>query len=1119
MVQSPGDFFYHVVVALCLSAGLAISLGQLNRRPQSRTASRYSLAVGGALLGWFVLIAGALFTVFAQQSANAILPPLERSVTVTAMLLIGWAFLTADAEDVTPVISMGTLVLLFTVVIGYIVTGLQWAQLAPLTSFTTSRLGLAWTATQGIVALLGLLLTVLYFRKILDAPLKITFYLLLLMGYGGTLWQMASGNIGGDYSGLSRLALFVAVPIVPLVIYRKIVYGYELALELTLAQSRQPVASPQPTFTAPALSEDSQSIASQPLSQAKFTPQGTPLERESVQLINALGLILEEAEPSDIPLRIVKAALKVLKADVGALLDVRSASYADILCAWDGALNRPIPAMMSLNLKNQATLQNAVERKQQRPLFVDRNREELEDLYNRLEVADIGSAYFQPLLQDDELVGVLVVGMPYTNRELREPERELLKGIGIISGNLLALSNAADEAAMRAEERGIQSVVAGVRLDDVEASDMANAHREMQKTLDGVKAQNDLLQTQVDALKEELKGERNRLTSLLGGTEQGLSISQRIVALNDEQEDLRDERDALAQKLEEAETALASATGTDKEALFRSTIDMLNREKHDLEAELVMLRRQLDELRGQSGGALPQVAQDMVETMTQERERLAGERDKLVGQLEDIEGQLDDMGLEVGPEGLAQMVRYLYEQRSTLQVRTDALRIERDALLSERRRFEKRMKMEEEREERLERLEAEVRHLATDREAITRQRDGLQREFKQLVEKLDKLKQQRTRLLATISEREGELEEVRGNLHDTRQHLQSVNTARGELASERDRLLGENRTLESERDQLMARIEGGRGQVEQITADARGEITDIIAEITEQRDQLERELAEVVQTLQMSEQKQSVLRNQLSQANERASSNGSHPEILTSIVQEMRTPMTSILDYVELLRGQSSGVLSESQYNFVQRIAASVMRLETMLNDMMNLTVLDTKNYPLDLTLTDVVATLEIAITRASQQFREKDLRVRLELNDNLPQIYVDQRGLSQVVGQLLTNAYLASASGGSVSIRADRQQIVIDDEQQDVIHVAIGDSGGGIAPDELSEVFAPRYRPGHNVVAGLGDTGIGLPVAKALIEAHGGRMWAETEPEVGTSFQFVLPMNMHAQAEPPYAT
>ena len=185
----------------------------------------------------------------------------------------------------------------------------------------------------------------------------------------------------------------------------------------------------------------------------------------------------------------------------------------------------------------------------------------------------------------------------------------------------------------------------------------------------------------------------------------------------------------------------------------------------------------------------------------------------------------------------------------------------------------------------------------------------------------------------------------------------------------------------------------------------------------------------------------------------------------------------------------------------------------------MHLAALDTGQYQLKLSPADVVEMLEDAITSAAYQFREKDLSVHLQLDDTIPDVYVDKRGLAQVIGQLLTNAYLVSPAEGHVSITAEQRQMTLDDQETDVIFVSIADSGDGIAADDLDDVFARRYRSDHNLVVGLGDTGVGLPIAKAIVEVHGGKMWVESESDTGTVFQFALPMDLTPQAEPSYAT
>src|SRR5690606_6811947 len=207
--------------------------------------------------------------------------------------------------------------------------------------FNLSSYGVAWTFVAAVVAVFGLLLTLAYFRNVIDAPLKVVFFALLLIGYVGTLAQTAQGNIIGDYAGLFRLSFVGALLMVPPLVFRVILAQYGLGLAKADAAQQATLAA--------ARSESVEGGAS-------------AAERESVQLIRALGMMLEKATLESIPERIVVSSLTVLRADIGALVRVQSANYADILWGQDKVLGRTISGL-SINLDDQPTLVNAIERR------------------------------------------------------------------------------------------------------------------------------------------------------------------------------------------------------------------------------------------------------------------------------------------------------------------------------------------------------------------------------------------------------------------------------------------------------------------------------------------------------------------------------------------------------------------------------------------------------------------------------------------------------------------------------------------------------------------------------------------------------------------------------------
>jgi signal transduction histidine kinase len=1101
--RPPGDLLYFMAVIAISQAGLFMALGERLRQPQNRSAGRYTLATLGIVLAWVVLMLGALFAIVSNQDAATILPPLERAANVMAILLVGWAFLTADHDRWGRLPNVILLVLMVIIVGGYIITGVEWPTLAGQTDFNLTVYGVAWTFIPAVLSLVGLILIATYFRLVTDAPLKLIFFLVLLLSYGGTLAQVAQGTLLGNYPGLARLAFLVGLPIVPAIIYRAIVSQMQAEI---ISNAQQIQQTPLPVPAAPAPVQNVQPVV-------PALPTFTPMQRDSVQLLKTLGLILEEAQPADVPQRIVSATLEVLKADVGALLNVQDANYADITAAYNQTGGKPIAAL-ALNLEQQPTLVNAIERRLQRPLYPDRNVEELKDLYNRLDIDRIGPAYFQPLLSGKELVAILVVALPFTGRELEEHERELLKGIAVIAGNLLALSYAARDARLKAEDRAIQALVQGMPIDEVSDETVLAARQEMQASLQLAREQVQELTKQVTQLKLELDAERSRMTSELGDTEEGLSVSQRILALNEEQETLLKEREQLANRLKEAETALASATSANGETVANTVMELLRRERDELTAQRDNLQMQLESLR--SGTNSNQPLQDMLNQMTQEKARLEADRAQLIGKLDDIEAQLNALGIENGAAGLAQLIAQLTEQRADMQAKIDTLTLERDALLNERSSLEHDIQAQKDREARIQALQTEIKYLASDREALTKQRDALRAERDELLAKQDVIKLNRTRLLAEASAYQVELAEAHQNEAKLQVQLQQLADERSTLTSERDRLLAEKQALETERDQLLARFNGDRDRLQQLGENGVGSMTRMIQEISEQRNYLEQELNETRARLADVENQLSAMQISVPTG---TGMDHYNPDLILGMVQELRTPLTSIIGYIDLLLDESAGFLGKMQRDFLQRVSANISRLALSLDELTRIASLDTSHFSLTPVPLDVISVIEDAISDSTPQFREKNLTVLLNLDDNAPEIRADRDAVTQIIKQLLNNAYLASPVNSQIIVTAHQQDVKLSNNEKfaaptNSLLISVEDRGGGISQEDIARVFARKYKADNPLVQGLGDTGVGLSIARTLAEAHGGALWLETRPGIGSIFYVALPVEIVAEPE-----
>lgn len=236
-------------------------------------------------------------------------------------------------------------------------------------------------------------------------------------------------------------------------------------------------------------------------------------------------------------------------------------------------------------------------------------------------------------------------------------------------------------------------------------------------------------------------------------------------------------------------------------------------------------------------------------------------------------------------------------------------------------------------------------------------------------------------------------------------------------------------------------------------------------------------------------------------------------EMLASLANELRTPMTSIVGYTDLLLGESVGILGEMQRKFLQRVKANIERLSSLINDLIEITALDTGRIELVPEPVDLINLIEEAIMGLSARFREQDLTVRLDMALELPPIRADRDALYQIILHLLSNACQCSRPGTEIVVTGHLEEA--ERGLPPYLHVSVWDTGGGIAPEDRPRVFQRFYRADKPLIPGLGETGVGMAIAKALVEAHGGRIWVESEMGVGSTFHFILPVTGPDAAKP----
>lgn len=224
----------------------------------------------------------------------------------------------------------------------------------------------------------------------------------------------------------------------------------------------------------------------------------------------------------------------------------------------------------------------------------------------------------------------------------------------------------------------------------------------------------------------------------------------------------------------------------------------------------------------------------------------------------------------------------------------------------------------------------------------------------------------------------------------------------------------------------------------------------------------------------------------------------------TSVMENLRQPMSAILGYTDLLLSESAGYLGGVQKKFLERIKSSVGRMEIFLNDLMQMFSADILSKDLHQEKVDLEDAIDAAIAATQHQFQEQGIVLRLDLTDEIPQFLADQDAFEQILIHLLKNAGTASPVNGEIFLRTSIYQ---EDDNQKSVLIQVSDQGGGIPVDELPRVFSHFYRAENGKVPGIGKSSIALSIVKLLVEAHNGRIWVDTELGKGSTITLLLPL------------
>ncbi len=1169
VAQPPGSLVYHFIVLFAVEAAFGIAVGQWMRKPDTTTA-RLTIGIGVVLLGRILLLLAALAVFIGYLPRNILLPPIERTADTLTLLALAWAFYTMDYprllnRNFIPDTIAGVLA-------GVVLAGAGGSFYYWFTSASTgalfngSWLDIIWSGAQMVFAVVGVVGLLVRFRLAYDAFLK--GLVLLLLGAAAAV-QIIDPPLG-DIALAVRIGQIIVMPMLAAVAFRHVVERLlhwdrfePQQWNQDIIEGRTPSGVPRPALgefappPAASIPQNAQArpepvpidqvpppYLAEPTRRAATVPEDVgpdddvfptpppdddvidmmaeeiPLEvledsgsevrlvtdtalyqpvqasdPDVLDVVEAISLMLSTLEEREIAQEVPRAIASALRADMSVLVVVgEDMQDAGIIGGYDNIAQDYLPLAV-LNLRKHPTIVESLDRLRQMRLSTQRNKREVRDIYDKLGISHIGPIYLQPLVNSDDRFGLLLVGSPYSGRNLSTKERNLFDRLGpLVAALMVNIERHQDlKLALRDKENinadqltlledAATAARAELNAARAQMAEMKAYIRDLHRQLQSIPEEPTLSQGEADALRAEIAALEESLARKQAEVDELRAIAENAGIQQETLASVQQQVVQYRRQLELLEKTPSLAAPAVDELLVVNEAHQAFEKAAKTEIASLRVRLAEAEVSQQETAMIQEQLANRAREIIQLNTRLA-EAEALS---EALTEQINGKG---GSGGLGVLQAQLKAQKSEIKLLTAELN---DALaLAELTPadIEARQKAERVDQEALVALEAQL----AERSALI---DKLQMQLQERSESIAILKSHMSSVDKSLSGlrkqlefKTEEVEQLQESLAETRQRA-------------RDRIT-----------ELQAQLDGndpvdGVQVNEAYTRALEAELAEKAASVNLMEEQLNNARFAITQL----EERLSQTNDAVSEAIAEAGQGDSHNEVIASIAQELRTPMSSIMGYTELLLKEAFGILGGYQRNFLQKVKANTERMGALLDDLIRITTEELDNLELRLQSLEVIPTIDEAVLRVANQFREKGLILRFALAENLPEIVTDRELLLQALGHLLSNAALASPIKGEVQLTVSGQFDEVPNTNAEmvethVLHISVEDAGGGVSSDDIERVFTRQYRAEHPLIEGLGDTGVSLAMSKTMIDLLGGRIWAETQPDIGTTtFHVVLP-------------
>ncbi len=218
-------------------------------------------------------------------------------------------------------------------------------------------------------------------------------------------------------------------------------------------------------------------------------------------------------------------------------------------------------------------------------------------------------------------------------------------------------------------------------------------------------------------------------------------------------------------------------------------------------------------------------------------------------------------------------------------------------------------------------------------------------------------------------------------------------------------------------------------------------------------------------------------------------------EFLANMSHELRTPLNAIIGFSEVLLEHMFGELNEKQDEYVDDVLSSGRHLLSLINDILDLSKVEAGRMDLELAQFDLPLAVENTITLVRERASRHGISLHREIDKQLGDFVGDERKIKQILLNLLSNAVKFTPEGGRVEVKA----VMADGS----VEISVSDTGIGIAPEDQEKIFEEFRQVGTGYAQKREGTGLGLTLTKKFVEMHGGKIWVESDPGKGSTFNF----------------